>query len=297
MKSLLLSSFLASTSLAAVIQRDATTSAIWQPTLGAKWQIILRSVPLLTSGLTPNDAEIWDVDLFDTPTDTIKALKQAGKKVICYFSAGTSEDWRDDYDQFQQADKGSCMGDWVGERWLDTRQENVFNIMKKRIQLAKTKGCDAIDPDNMDGFTNNNGLGLDRVSGIKYMRRLAKEAASQGLSTGLKNAQAFLPDVANDVAFAVNEQCASFEGDCESYKSLTALSKPIFHIEYSLTGDALKNALCLTGTPSQSSTFSTVLKTMDLDGFVLYCDGGNNGNDPIDPSEKPNDPENPQRSS
>jgi hypothetical protein len=153
MKYLLPPSVLIGTCLARVLDPNLNassgTKAVWQPDLGAKFQIILRAVPDISSTIQPAKADIWDIDLFDTPTETITTLKRAGKKVICYFSAGTSEDWRADYEDFQAGDKGACMGDWPGERWLDTRSENVFNIMKKRIELAKSKGCDAIDPDNM----------------------------------------------------------------------------------------------------------------------------------------------------
>lgn len=80
-------------------------------------------------------------------------MKNQGKKVICYFSAGSSEDWRDDYKEFTENDKGHCMTGWAGERWLDVRSPTVFKVMQERIKLAKTKGCDAIDPDNM-GMSN-----------------------------------------------------------------------------------------------------------------------------------------------
>ena len=54
--------------------------------------------------LPPIDAPVWDIDLFDSETSNIQALKTAGKIVICYFSAGTREDWRDDAKDFPAAD-------------------------------------------------------------------------------------------------------------------------------------------------------------------------------------------------
>ena len=36
-----------------------------------------------------------DVDV-DDPVDKIKALREAGHIVICYFSSGTLEPWRED---------------------------------------------------------------------------------------------------------------------------------------------------------------------------------------------------------
>lgn len=72
-----------------------------------------------------------------------------GKKVICYYSAGSSENWRPDYKDFEQADMGSALEGWAGENWLNIRNANVLNVMKARIKMASEKGCDAIDPDNM----------------------------------------------------------------------------------------------------------------------------------------------------
>ncbi|RMZ66558.1 endo alpha-14 polygalactosaminidase precursor [Pyrenophora seminiperda CCB06] len=118
-------------------------------TRGQEFQIILLGVPDVSSmSLQSTDAQVWDVDLFDTPPTTISALKAAGKIVICYFSAGTAEDWRDDYRDFATADMGKALPDWPNEKWVRTGSESVRNIMEKRIKLAADKGCDAIDPDN-----------------------------------------------------------------------------------------------------------------------------------------------------
>jgi hypothetical protein len=120
---------------------------IWQPAVGAKWQIDISNDQLTPQGLQPSDAEIWDVDLFTTPASSIASYKAAGKKVICYFSAGTSEDWRPDFGSFTGADQGAGLPDWPGEKWLDLRSDNVWQVQQKRIEMAAQNGCDGIDPD------------------------------------------------------------------------------------------------------------------------------------------------------
>lgn len=137
--------------------RAASTKAtkyktVWQPAAGISWQIVLLN-PIQVSGttLSPN-VKVWDLDLYDNDASTFKALHSSGKKVICYFSAGSYEDWRYDADQFVDSDLGETMDGWPDERWLDTRSSNVRKIMKLRIALAASKGCDAIDPDNVDGY-------------------------------------------------------------------------------------------------------------------------------------------------
>lgn len=189
--------------------------------------------------------DIFDVDLFETASSTIQNLQARGAKVICYFSAGTSEDWRPDYNQFTSTDKGSELPDWKGEKYLNLRSANVLRIMKARIANAASIGCDAIDPDNMgwfrlldthtteandglDGFTNTNGLGLAAADSTLFMRALAAEAAKYGMSTGLKNAQSIIASVADVVQFAVNEECKTVTKDCGVYDEFVA-EKPVFH--------------------------------------------------------------------
>lgn len=116
--------------------------------VGQKFQIILSAVPNLAATLTPSDAPVWDIDLWDADNSTITGLHAAGKIVVCYFSAGTSEDWRPDYSKFSGSDKGAALPEWKGENWLKLSSSNVRSIMQTRIQMAASKGCDAIDPDN-----------------------------------------------------------------------------------------------------------------------------------------------------
>jgi hypothetical protein len=92
---------------------------------------------------------MWDLDLFHTDAATISAIQAQGKAVVCYFSAGTSEADRPDLGVLDPSNIGAGLPDWPGENWLDIRTDNVFQIMKARIELAAQKGCDAVDPDNM----------------------------------------------------------------------------------------------------------------------------------------------------
>lgn len=134
------------------------TTLSWIPKVGDTWQIIL-SHPLDISdsatAITP-DVDIFDLDLFDTPTETIKRLHDLDKKVICYFSAGSYEKWRSDAGEFKAEDLGKALDGWPGEKWLKLGSENVRRIMKDRVNLAKKKGCDGVDPDNVDGYVSCN---------------------------------------------------------------------------------------------------------------------------------------------
>lgn len=140
-------------------------------TRGQKFQIVLLGIPDVSKApLQPVDATVWDIDLFDSPSSTIRALKQSGKTVLCYFSAGTGEDWRDDYKDFPAADLGKILPEWPNEKWIRISSQTIRNIMAKRIKLASDKGCDAIDPDNTGKFQLS--MRSHECSTDHYYRRL-----------------------------------------------------------------------------------------------------------------------------
>jgi hypothetical protein len=244
----------------------------WQPAVGVKWQIEL----LYALNDTSVDADVYDIDLFDNDKTMISKLQGLGRKVICYFSAGTYEKWRSDASDFASADLGNNLHDWPGEKWLDTNSNNVRKIMQTRLDLAVTKGCDGVDPDNIDAYDNSNGLKLTKDDAINYVNWLAGQAHSRNLSVGLKNGGAIIDSVLSNMQWSVNEQCAQFT-ECDTYAAFTEAGKPVFHIEYP-KGDTTNNNQAVTTSQKSSAcnaasagNFSTVIKNMDLDNWVEYC--------------------------
>jgi len=49
-------------------------------------------------------------------------------------------------------------------------------IMAARLDLARTKGCDAVDPDNVDGHTQDSGFAISYADQLAYNRWMATEA-------------------------------------------------------------------------------------------------------------------------
>lgn len=137
-------------------------AAPWQPAVGASWQIVLSNSLELNNGAASAVApgvDIYDIDLFDntaqgTDGSRIAALHAQGKRVICYFSAGTYEPNRPDSSKFTSADLGKELPDWPGEKWLKLSSANVRSIMSNRIAIASQMGCDGVDPDNVDGYVS-----------------------------------------------------------------------------------------------------------------------------------------------
>lgn len=256
---------------------SSTPAGVWQPAVNASWQIIL-SKTLDIDESAPSvepDVAVFDIDMFLHQNNTIiDSLHKLGKKVICYFSAGSYEDYRPDSWQFKKADLGSELDGWPGEYWLNISSPDVRDIMATRIEIASQIGCDAVDPDNVDGFQNENGFDLTAQDSIDFVKFLAKEARNRKLGVGLKNAGDIISDVLSVVQFQVNEQCAEYD-ECDTFAAFIDAGKPVFHIEYPKgTPDSVSaNALTSDCSASDSDNFSTVIKTMDLDGWVEYCNG------------------------
>lgn len=263
----------------ALPQQQRRASPTWQPSAGSKWNIQLLK-PVVASQTA--DYPIWDIDLFDNSASTIKAMKAKGTKVICYFSAGSYEDWRPDAKNWTKSDYGNGLDGWEGESWTNTKSENVRNIMRKRLDLAVQKGCDGVDPDNIDAYNNDNGLGLTQQDAIDYTLFLAKESQARSLSIGLKNAAEIIPSVLSSVQWSVNEQCAQYN-ECEPYAAFIQAGKPVFHLEYP-KGDKTSNNKAVASDKANtvcnakgSTNFSTLIKNINLDSWTQTCAGDVSG--------------------
>jgi len=174
----------------------------WLPALRTSWQWQLTGA--IDSSL---DVEMYDIDLFNATDAELAAL--SGRIVICYFSAGTWEAWRDDAGELPDDALGDTMEDWEDERWLDVTSEGVRQVMLDRLDLAVSRGCDGVEPDNVDGYANRNGVGLNATEQLEYNRFIADAAHERGLSVGLKNDVDQLEDLLPWFDWALNEECAT----------------------------------------------------------------------------------------
>ena len=244
-----------------------SASASWRPAPTDTWQWQLKGKLNTSYPVT-----VYDIDLIDTPIATIQALQAAGKKVVCYFSAGSSENWRSDFSSFQAADMGSNMTGWIGERWLDTRSANVRKIMRARLNLAVSKGCNGVEPDNVDGYVNNSGFPLTADTQLDFNRFLASEAHARGLAVALKNDVNQLSDLVGDFDFAINEQCHSYN-ECDGYRVFISNDKPVFNAEYAssyATDASARQTLCI---DARAHNFHTLVLPLDLnDSFRYSCE-------------------------
>jgi hypothetical protein len=240
----------------------------WVPSRNDTWQWQLSG-----SINTSYPAQVYDIDLFDAPQATINHLKAQGHRVICYFSAGSAENWRPDYKQFASSDKGNNLAGWAGERWLDTRSANVRNIMQARLALAVSKGCDGIEPDNVDGYTNKPGFPLNSATQADYNLFIANAAHARGLAVALKNDLEQIDKLGASFDFAINEQCHELD-ECDGYDAFLASGKAVFNAEYAKSyvknTRGARDALCRSAKAAQMRTL--VLPEALDDSFRFSCD-------------------------
>lgn len=234
-------------------------SGIWQPALVTSWQWQLT---------TPVDqtvnAQMYDIDMFDNDASVVASLHAQGRKVICYISAGTYENWRPDASSFPSVVLGNAVSGWPGENWLDIRRIDLLGpIMTARLDLCKSKGFDGVEPDNIDGYTNGTGFPLTAQDQINYNTFIAHAAHARGLSIALKNdvnqVQALLPYF----DFALDEQCFEYS-ECSTLTPFISAGKAVFEVEYNLS----TSQFC---PQANAMNFNSMQKNLNLDAFRIPC--------------------------
>lgn len=240
------------------------STGVWKPQPGTRWQWDL------TGDVTPLDvaAEVYDIDGFETDAALVAELHAMGKKVICYLSVGTYEPERADAKDFPKEGLGKYWPEW-GETYIDIRSEAVRAVIRKRLEMCKTKGFDAIEPDNMDMFEggmSDTGFPLTEEDGVAYAKWLANEAHALGLSIGQKNASSITSEIEALYDWALTEDCFA-DGWCDDMNAYPEHGKALFMCEYT---DTQVDFVAACGAASQHE-YSAILKNRDLDSWVQFC--------------------------
>jgi hypothetical protein len=236
-------------------------SSTWAPALKTSWQWQLSTLPAVGSLL---NVQMYDVDGFNADAGLVSAMHSANIHAVCYVSFGTYEDWRSDASSFPASVKGVGVVGWPGEQWLDVRQISALSpVMRARLQMCKDKGFDAVEPDNVDGYTNVTGFSLTAADQLAYNRWLASTAHSMGMSVALKNDLDQVTDLVSNFDFALDEQCFEFS-ECDKLAPFISANKAVFEVEYSLA----TSAFC---SQANAMNFNSLKKDLDLTATVTAC--------------------------
>lgn len=219
---------LAACVVAALVVPAAAAQSRWRPPQHLTWYWQLTGTLRLNVSV-----DAYDVDGFETSAASVRRLHAAGRRVICYIDVGTWENWRPDARKFPRSVLGASDG-WPGERWLDIRRLSVLEpIMTARMRMCRRKGFDAVEPDNIDGFSNHTGFPLTAREQLRYDRWVAHEAHALGMAVFQKNdpqqARALQPDFDG----VLDEQCNQYS-ECAAFRPYLAAGKPVLNAEYRL---------------------------------------------------------------
>jgi len=199
-----------------------------------------------TADILPNQAGqvVYDIDGENSTAADVAAIHATGAAAVCYVDVGTLEHGRSDFNQFPSSVVGPVVSGWPNENWLlvtAANQSIILPIMKTRfINWCQAKGFDAIEPDNIDGWTNISGI--SQADNLAYVSAIGQLAHALPLSIGLKNlatdlSGSDLSTFASNFDWALQEQCYEYS-DCSAYTqagSFLPLGKAVFDVEYNTT--------------------------------------------------------------
>ncbi|HEY6145068.1 MAG TPA: endo alpha-1,4 polygalactosaminidase [Solirubrobacterales bacterium] len=220
------------------------TTAAWQ------WQLQGRID-------TSVGAAVYEVDGFEVPGATVAKLHRLGRRVICYLDVGSWESYRPDAGRYPDAVLGRAYEGYPDERWLDIRRTDLLApILRRRFDLCRSKGFDAVEPDNIAGYENKTGFPLSAGDQLRFNRWVAREVHRRGMAVALKNDPGQVGPLLASFDFAVVEECFAYD-ECGMFSPFVDAGKGVFVAEYT---EPLA-AIC---SPAERLRFSVIRKDYDL---------------------------------
>ena len=202
-------------------------------------------------GLGKDAVEGHKVIFMDTDTESQSQIDEwitDGHLLVCYFSGGTWEPFRDvANDFFNSGDNSELVGnkmDGWDEQWLDIRQlERLKPLIQTYMDNFKEAGCHAVEPDNIDCHDNNACYDSDFPLGnasqsdmheaqLAYNTWMAEYAHSLGMGIAFKNNLSQVEDFVDLYDLAINEECSQWS-ECEDLAPFIDADKAVFGTEYS----------------------------------------------------------------
>lgn len=207
-----------------------------------------------------DDADFFYLDAEQQDPADLAELHRQGRHYLCYLSAGSYEDFRDDADQFPESAIGNPLAAFPSERWLDVRDSSVRELMARRIQTLAGRGCDGIPPSSLGVSEADTGFSLTREDALEYARWVAGQVHAAGMSVGLTGPTSLTADLAPDFDFGLAINCVRSTG-CAEYEVLRTAEKPVLYVEL--------------GTPEAAPELCNAAKMLGLNAIVT--DAGFNG--------------------
>jgi hypothetical protein len=222
--------------------------AVWSPSTAAPIHYHWMIGGFTTADILPNQQGqvVYDIDGENSTASDVAAIHAKGAIAVCYVDVGTLEEGRSDYNDFPASVVGPAVQGWPGENWLlvtAANQSAILPLMKARfVNWCQAKGFDAIEPDNLDGWTNISNI--TEADNLTYDLAIGELAHTLPLSIGLKNLMTDLapsqyPTFLSVFDWALNEQCYEYQ-ECGAYTaagSFVPAGKAVWDVEYNVSPD------------------------------------------------------------
>jgi hypothetical protein len=243
----------------------ATPPSWWHPPKTTTFYWDLQSAP-------PDNTKnvgAYDIDGWNNSAQEVAALHALGIKVVCYMDAGTYEPNRPDSNAFPAALKGAAVQGWPGELWLDVRPSGpdyatLQSIMLARFQVCQQKGFDAVEPDNIDSYTNSPGFPTAAADQIAYNEWIAETVHGLGMAVFQKNDLDQIGTLLPYFDGLLDEECNK-NSECALLAPYPAAGKPAWNAEYTEDGETTAQ-FCA---PDVSAGIVGALFSIKLDGSLF----------------------------
>ncbi|QNK63493.1 endo alpha-1,4 polygalactosaminidase [Pedobacter sp. PAMC26386] len=215
--------------------------------------------------------DVVDVDAFETTKEMVTALHAKGKKVIAYVSVGTLENTRTDGNLLPVEVIGNIYPEWPEEKWLDIHQlDKMKPWLINRFTMIQKKGFDAIEPDNIDGYSaTNTGFSISLDDTKKFCDYIITLSHQMGLGIGQKNVGELAIDYSSKFDWALTEDAFN-QGWQDNMKPYIIQNKPVFAVEYTDQTDQqfFSSVIC---PKAKAMKYSAILKKRHIDKWVVFC--------------------------
>ena len=223
----------------------ANSSPLWLPTADVPihWQWQLSTDFVYPTQVIPN-VTVYDLDWELTSTSVINSLHSIGCKVIAYIEIGDYTSGRYDSSQFTALDAAAptsskILGNQISgfsDKWIDIRASNPKSaqlraLLQARMQLAKDKGFDAIEPDCINAYGDNSGFPITAADQLEFNKWVAATAHAIGLSVCLKSDVDQATALEPYFDFVLDEESYNY-GQLGDYGAFLAHNKAVLNCEY-----------------------------------------------------------------
>ena len=122
--------------------------------------------------------------------------------------------------------------------------------------MCERKGFDAVEPDNVNGYTNDTGFPLTAADQLRFNRWVARQVHRRRMSVALKNDPEQAAKLVSRFDFAVVEQCFQYR-ECGRFSPFIEAGKAVFEAEYEIEPSSYCDR-------AKALRFSAIRKSYDL---------------------------------